>query len=354
MTTSCWAAVSSAPEATRAEDLAARFAGDPTKVVNMLSVADGEQVMLRVHVSEMQRNIAKQFGMNLASAENVGGANGRVLLQSFALLGHAINDLMGGQVGQVCNRGRNGTQSAWCLQGGGPATSRTTSRARSTRWNSRPGAHLAEPNLTAVSGETAKFLAGGEFPVPVGRDSRAMSQSSSSSSASACPSRRSCVGRPHLASDFHRSQRTHQYRRLHAAGRGRQRLGGDDPRLNVRRAETTVELPSGGSFAIAGLMQHTSKQVIDAFPGLKDMPVLGALFRSRDYQNGNRTGRDRQRLSGPARCRERLAAPTDGFVTPTDPETILLGRLNTVYKENAKPPRPRRLPRPASSSGRRT
>ena len=53
----------------------------------------------------------------------------------------------------------------------------------------------------------------------------------------------------------------------------------------MRRAETTVELPSGGSFAIAGLMQHTTKQVIDGFPGVKDMPVLGALFRSRDFQN---------------------------------------------------------------------
>ena len=57
------------------------------------------------------------------------------------------------------------------------------------------------------------------------------------------------------------------------------------PALNVRRAETTVELPSGGSFAIAGLMQHTTKQVIDGFPGVKDLPVLGALFRSRDFQN---------------------------------------------------------------------
>ena len=57
------------------------------------------------------------------------------------------------------------------------------------------------------------------------------------------------------------------------------------PALDVRRAQTTIELPSGGSFAIAGLLQHTTKQVLDAFPGLKDMPVLGALFRSRDFQN---------------------------------------------------------------------
>jgi pilus assembly protein CpaC len=110
------------------------------------------------------------------------------------------------------------------------------------------------------------------------------------------------------------------------------------PALSVRRAETTVELPSGGSFAIAGLMQHQTKQVIDGFPGLKDMPVLGALFRSRDYQD------DQTELVVLVSAylvtpttESAFAAPTDGFVAPTDPETLLLGRLNTVYKNTDKP-----------------
>jgi pilus assembly protein CpaC len=95
------------------------------------------------------------------------------------------------------------------------------------------------------------------------------------------------------------------------------------PALAVRRAETTIELPSGGSFAIAGLMQHTTKQVIDEFPGLKDMPVLGALFRSRDFQN-NETELVvivSAYLVNPTRG-TKLAAPTDGFVPATDADTI--------------------------------
>jgi pilus assembly protein CpaC len=111
------------------------------------------------------------------------------------------------------------------------------------------------------------------------------------------------------------------------------------PALNVRRADTTIELPSGGSFAIAGLMQHTTKQQIDAFPGLKDLPVLGALFRSRDFQN------DETELAvlvtaylvSPT-SEASLATPSDGYITPGDAETILLGRLNTVYKKSTDKP----------------
>ena len=151
---------------------------------------------------------------------------------------------------------------------------------------------LAEPNLTAVSGETAKFLAGGEFPVPVAKDNQGnITVDFKTFGVGLCftpvvlsPGRIS-------PADFHRGQRTHHHRRLHAAGRhqpstaDRHRAGVTIPALTVRRAETTVEMPSGGSFAIAGLMQHETKQVIDGFPGLKDMPVLGALFRSRDFEN---------------------------------------------------------------------
>jgi pilus assembly protein CpaC len=104
------------------------------------------------------------------------------------------------------------------------------------------------------------------------------------------------------------------------------------PALNVRRAQTTVELPSGGSFAIAGLLQQTNKQVINEFPGLANMPVLGALFRSRDYQN-NETELVvlvSAYLVRPT-SEKRLAAPTDNFVPPTDLDTILMGRLNAEH-----------------------
>src|SRR6185437_15719986 len=107
------------------------------------------------------------------------------------------------------------------------------------------------------------------------------------------------------------------------------------PALSVRRAQTTVELPSGGSFAIAGLMQHTTKQVLEEFPGLGNMPVLGALFRSRDFQN-NETELVvlvSAYLVNPT-TEAKLALPTDGYQIPTDPETLLLGRLNAIYKRD--------------------
>ena len=99
--------VASALESTRAADLAASFAGDPKKVVNMLRVAGGEQVMLKVRVAEMQRQIAKQFGINLAAAghgRRRADRRCRPTIQ-FGLLGRALADLSGGQVGQVCNVG---------------------------------------------------------------------------------------------------------------------------------------------------------------------------------------------------------------------------------------------------------
>jgi len=106
----------------------------------------------------------------------------------------------------------------------------------------------------------------------------------------------------------------------------------------VRRAETTVEVPSGGSFAIAGLMQKTTKQVLDAFPGLKDMPVLGALFRSRDFANDETelVVLVTAYLVKPT-VEAKLAGPTDGFVPPTDIETIFFGRLNAVYSRDKNP-----------------
>ncbi len=91
----------------------------------------------------------------------------------------------------------------------------------------------------------------------------------------------------------------------------------------MRRAQTTIELPSGGAFSIAGLMQHTTKQVLEEFPGIGNMPVLGALFRSRDFQN-NETELVvlvSAYLVNPT-TEAKLSAPTDGYQTPTDPESI--------------------------------
>jgi len=332
--------VASAAEATRAADLSASFTGDPKKVVNMVSVSDGEQVMLRVHVSEMQRQIAKQFGINLSGVKMINGTPLALSTSNpFGLLGSALSDLSGGQVGQVCNTASSSLNPLAALQGGGICNIQNNVQGSLKALETVGLLHtLAEPNLTAVSGETAKFLAGGEFPVPAGRDQQgnvSITFKQFGVGLSFTPVVLS-GGRISLQISTEVSELTNT---------GAFTLGGIGsgnavtiPALNVRRAETTVELPSGGSFAIAGLMQHTTKQQIDAFPGVKDLPVLGALFRSRDFQNAETelVVMVTPYLVNPV-AEAALAKPSDGFITPTDPETLLLGRLNTVYKKSAKP-----------------
>ncbi|HYJ35562.1 MAG TPA: hypothetical protein VEV64_05355, partial [Rhizomicrobium sp.] len=197
---------------------------------------------------------------------------------------------------------------------------------------------LAEPNLTAVSGETAKFLAGGEFPVPVSRDRdgnitvefKQFGVSLSFTPVVLAPGRISLQ----LSSEVSELSNTGAFTLS-----GGTSTGLSIPALNVRRTGTTIELPSGGSFAVAGLMQHNTKQVIDGFPGVKDLPVLGALFRSRDFAD------DQTELVVLVSAylveptsESVFAAPTDGFIAPTDPETLLLGRLNATYKKKDDKP----------------
>ena len=337
--------VTSAADATRAADLAGRYAGGPDKVVNMLKIAANEQVMLKVRVAEMQRQVAKQFGVDLAAAAVANGIPLAVSTSNpFGLAGRALNDLAGATAGQVCSSGGNplGSVISKTNVGGSCYVHPNNVQGSFKAFEDIGLIHtLAEPNLTAVSGETAKFLAGGEFPVPASRDRDGNVTVSF---------KQFGVGlafTPVVLSENRISlQISTEVSEL--TNTGAFTLGGGTttdsngntvttsgltiPALNVRRAETTVELPSGGSFAIAGLLQHTTKQEIDRFPGLGQMPILGALFRSRDFQN-NETELVvlvSAYLVNPT-SREKLAMPTDGFVPPTDLETILLGKLNTVY-----------------------
>lgn len=355
----------SASEAKLAVDLAARFAGDPLKVVNMIKVQANEQVMLKVRVAEMQRQVAKQFGINLATAAI---ANGVPLIAStsnpFSLVGTALSDASGAQLGSVCPGAflPNVTSTSVSTTNNAigraipSSVTQVVSKVPCASPNNLEGTlqaldrvglihTLAEPNLTAVSGETAKFLAGGEFPVPSGRDSSGnvsvifkpfgvglsftpvvLSENRISLQLSTEVSELTNTGAFTLATVTTTDPTT---------GATSTVPGLTIPALNVRRAETTIELPSGGSFAMAGLLQHVTKQDLDSFPGLGSMPVLGALFRSRDFQN-NETELAvivTAYLVNPT-SEKQLASPTDGFVPAADAETILLGRLNAVYKHN--------------------
>jgi pilus assembly protein CpaC len=337
--------VASALESTRAADLAASFTGDVKKVVNLLKIAGGEQVMLKVRMAEMDRTIAKQFGVDLSSVANIN--NTPVVLSTsnpYGLLGRALSDLSGAQVGRMCNASTPYSFTPAC-------TASSNAQGVLKALEQVGLVHmLAEPNLTAVSGETAKFLAGGSFPVPAGRDTQGnvsvqfkdFGVGLSFTPVVLSPGRISLQ----VSTEVSELTNTGAYTlnattTTDSAGNVISAGGVTIPALSVRRAETTVELPSGGSFAIAGLMQHTTKQQIDGFPALKDMPVLGALFRSRDFQN-NETELVvvvSTYLVQPT-TESALAAPTDGFIPPTDPETLLLGRLNAVYKKNADPVKP--------------
>jgi pilus assembly protein CpaC len=198
---------------------------------------------------------------------------------------------------------------------------------------------LAEPNLTAVSGEAAKFLAGGEFPVPVGRDNNGNITIMFKQFGVGLAFTPVVLDKGHISLQI--STEVSELTNTGAFSLQGGVTGGGltIPALSVRRAETTVELPSGGSLMIGGLFQQQSKQNIDGFPGLKDLPVLGALFRSRDFQN-NETElvvMVTAYLVDPV-AEQRLAGPDDGFVVPSDAETILFGRLNKIYGRAAQLP----------------
>ena len=335
--------VSSALEASRAADLAARFAGDPKKVINMIGIAGGQQVMLKVRIAEMNRNVAKQFGINLAGVKIAGGSTPLAFSTSnqFNLVGQALSDLSGGQAGRVCGNGSTNSNPFGVLASAGGLCNIDNNVQGQLKALERIGlVHmLAEPNLTAVSGETAKFLAGGEFPVPASRDRdgnvtvefKPFGVGLSFTPVVVAPGRISLQ----LSSEVSELSNTGSFTLSSAASA----QGLTIPALTVRRTATTIELPSGGSFAVAGLMQHNTKQVIDGFPGVKDLPVLGALFRSRDFAD------DTTELVVVVSAylvepttEAALSVPTEGFIPPSDPETILLGRLNAVYKRKDEKP----------------
>jgi pilus assembly protein CpaC len=379
-------------DASKAQDLAARTVGDEKKVVNTIKLDQRQQVLIKVRISEMSRTIAKQLGINASSITNAAGVPIVLSTQNqFGLLGRALSDLSGGQFGQVCQviapqdpkildpdifgffdfrtippallsglPGVNIPGEARNALGVFPGAINLPGQqfgfSPTNLCNAKPNnlqsvvqalervglVHtLAEPNLTAVSGEAAKFLAGGEFPVPTSRDRDGNVT---------VEFKQFGVGlgfRPVVLGDGHISlQLSTEVSEL--TNTGALTLGGgtvtDDkgnttqvqgltlPALSVRRAETSVDLPSGGSLAIGGLIQQQTKQSIDAFPGLKELPVLGALFRSRDFQK-NETElvvTVTAYLVEPV-SETKLATPDQGFVPPSDVETILMGRLNKVY-----------------------
>ena len=306
-------AVSSPGEADRATQVARAFVSAPEKVLNMMTIAGSDQVMVRARVVEVQRNVVKQLGLDVNAVLNsVGDGLSFAQTATFAIAG---SQLGGGVIGYSDNSGNGNTLDT---------NLKAFERAGLVRT-------LAEPNLTSVNGESADFLAGGEFPVPVGRDDRGNILIEFKPYGVRLAFRPIVLspGRISLQLSTEVSELTNE---------GAFTLGGTSqnalvvPALAVRRANSTVELPSGGSLMIAGLLREETRQNVDELPGLGSLPVLGALFRSRDYLSGETelVIIVEAYIVSPT-SPGRLQTPADGLQIANDAQTILFGQLNSQY-----------------------
>lgn len=333
--------VANAAQADKAKDLAARYVGSPDQVLNMLSIEGKEQVMLKVTVAEMQRNVIKQLGVDLSTAGDFGNLALRLsTLNPFSIQGVALGGLASGvgagnYSGSLTNPGWNAPKvptpdGANTAYANGNVSMQSAIKALEEDGLVRT---LAEPTLTAISGEGAKFLAGGEFPVPTAKDK------DGNITVTYKPFGVGLAFTPVVLSEGRISLKiSTEVSELTTQGQVTQN-GLTIPALKVRRAETTLEMPSGGSLVMAGLLSNSTKQNIDGVPGAKDLPVLGQLFRSRDYQK-NETELVivvTPYVVDPV-SRKEIALPTDGYAPASDMDTILMGRLNATYgNKNAAP-----------------
>jgi pilus assembly protein CpaC len=322
--------VANAGEGQQAFDIAARLVGDSAKIANGLTIRGRDQVMLKVTVAEVQRTVLKQLGVDLAGSLGYGFA---------ALNFNTDNPFTANQQGPLSKTAFTGQFKSVS------ATLQAMERAGVLRT-------LAEPNLTAISGESANFLAGGEFPVPGGFSCQPSTSSTIVVTAPICQTEVTfkkfgvslaftpvvmTAGRISLRVLSEVSEVTSDNALIlqPLSNSGNLAVGTPAqiiPALKTRRAETTVELPSGGSIAMAGMIQQQTKQHINGIPGLMELPILGALFKSRDYINNNT---ELMILVTPyivrAVAQKNLSLPDDGFADASDPATILLGRLTRIY-----------------------
>jgi pilus assembly protein CpaC len=308
-------------EAQQAGDLAARLAGGADKVVNNIAVRGRDQVMLKVTVAEVSRSIIKQLGIDLSGQ----------LAYGTAVVNFANSNPF------TANGGNLVSGNAITSSFGATPSVQATLRAMESAGVVRT---LAEPNLTAISGESATFIAGGEFPVPAGY--------------SCDPTTHVCTTQisfkkfgislnftPVVMSEGRISMRvmtevselsTDHAITLSQAVSSSTVNSLTVPSIKTRRAETTLEIPSGGAMAMAGLIQDQTKLAVNGMPGLMQLPVLGALFRSRDYVS-NQT--ELMVLVTPfivrAVAQKDLSRPDDGFAAASDPQADLLGNINRIY-----------------------
>ena len=309
----------SAQDAQQAAAIAAKYTGKEDLVSNSVTIRGGDQVMLKVTVAEVQRQVLKQLGVNVSGSFEIANKIVRFATDNpFPLTTQALT--------------RGGAQT----NGGGLDPIALTPQAgpfsgSSFRAFERTGVMktLAEPTLTAVSGESAHFLAGGEVPTPKGQT---CDQNGCTVAIEYKPVGVSLNFTPVVLKEGRISLRVYtevtelDYQNTIVFN------SVNVPSFRTRKADTTVDIPSGGSLVMAGLIQNSSQQVVNGTPGLMNIPVLGQLFRSRDYQ---RQETELMIVVTPYIAksvdRNQLALPTDGFADASDPSAWLLGRVNKIY-----------------------
>ena len=304
-------------EAKTAVDLASQFisAGgffsSSSSLINTMKVEGEDQVMLKVKVVEIQRDVIKQFGINFSAILDVGK-----LAVNLASISPFSNGLLSPSSGYKATYTSGGMQLQGLLRAmEGDGLVRT----------------LAEPNLTALTGESASFLAGGEFPY--------QNCTTSSTTGSTCTTAFKQFGvSVNFTPTVLEEGRINLKISTDVSDLGATTAGGV-PSINKRSASTVLELPSGGSMMLAGLIREATRQNLNGTPGLKKLPVLGSLFRSRDFVS-NET--ELVIFVTPYLVRptseKNMASPDDGFNPPTDRQAIFMGRLNKVYgNQNGSP-----------------
>jgi pilus assembly protein CpaC len=366
--------VASPSDVEEAQRLVQAFVGEKTQVVSRLKAATPLQVNLQVKIAEVSRELVKEIGVNLLSRDTTGGflfgiAQGR----NFGTIGNVdisqlpkldASSVFGLPTGSISlpfdpTSGQFVTKAGtlFDLKNLGLGAGKTSlglagrlfgldvASALDLAENDGLVTTLAEPNLTALSGETASFLAGGEIPIPV-------SQTLGSVSIEYKQYGVSLAFTPTVLSDGRISMRVRpEVSQLSAAGSVTLN-GFNVPSFTTRRAETTVELGSGQSFMIGGLLSNSHTNSIDKAPGLGDLPVLGALFRSNRFR---RAESELVIVVTPYLVKpvsaSQIALPTDGYKAPTDFQR-LIGGQSFDGKSGEKRPGPTTAPSVTVPAGR--
>lgn len=343
------------------------------RIVNLIQVQGSEQVLVRVRVVEMSRTLVRQLGINTNYQELINQLVGEddflsvATRNGFSINGTILGGLTAsGGIAENILRPNSYTYPSGTVDpnispgqagvGGyefdpvtgettyGPATVQSAQRTdASIEAFERAGLLrvLAEPNLTAISGEAARFLAGGEFPVPVNSEDGQISVEFKPFGVGlAFTPVVLSGGRISLKVSTEVSELTSEGAIStgdtpvrNADGTTTVIRGITIPALQVRRAETTLEMSSGSSIVLAGLIQERTRHALEGVPGVMNTPVIGSLFRSRDFVN-NET--ELVIIVTPYLVRptspDNLRTPADGFLNASEGESLLMGRLNSIYR----------------------